>query len=81
MEKLRTYLNSLSTDDQFFFAKRAGTTVGYLRRRIHDGGNISLNLAAALERESRGAVTVEDLRPYISVAYMAGTPKARRHRA
>lgn len=76
MEKLRTYLNSLTTEEQFFFARRAGTTIGYLRRRLSDGQPISLRLAAEIETASAGAVTVDDLREQISTSYLRGRDKA-----
>ena len=65
MEKLRTYLNHRTTDEQFHFARRCGTTIGYLRRRISDRGNIGPGIVMAIERESGGEVRCEDLRPYI----------------
>lgn len=65
MEKLRLLLNSLSTDEQYQFARRCGTTIGYLRKRLSIGGQFGLALAVRIERESLGQVRIEDLRPGI----------------
>lgn len=60
---LRIYLNSLSIDQQKDFAQRCGTSLGYLRKAISVGQHFDARLAVAVERESVGAVTVEELRP------------------
>lgn len=63
MEKLRTYLNSLSTPQQEAFAARCETSIGYLRKAISKRHRVDVVLCIALERESRGAVRCEDMRP------------------
>jgi len=60
---LRTYLNSLSTEEQAAFAARVGTSVGYLRKAISIGSSFSPELAVAIERESGLKVTRKDLFP------------------
>lgn len=76
-DTLRAFLNAKSTDEQFHFSRRCGTTIGYLRRRISDQRNISLELASAIERESRGAVCVEDLRPDLDVSHLRSRSRRR----
>ena len=63
MEPLRKYLNSLPADEQSGFAVRCGTSIGYLRKALSKNQRFDVALAAALVRESRGAVRIEDLRP------------------
>lgn len=63
MEKLREYLNSLSPVQQAAFARRCGTTIGYLRKALSKGGRLGESLCIEVERESSAVVRVEDLRP------------------
>lgn len=75
MESLRKYLNSLEREEQESYAKRSGTTVGYLRKALSTKERIAESTAIALERESSGAVPVEDLRPDVDWPYLRGTAK------
>lgn len=75
MESLRTFLNGLSPTDQAVFADRCGTSIGYLRKAISTRQRIGESLAIAIERESVGAVTCEELRPDVDWAYLRGTAK------
>lgn len=81
MESLRAYLNSLSTDDQYFFARRCGTKIGYLRKALSRNSRIGPEICIALERESKGAVTCQDLRPELNWEYiraqLAARPRSR----
>lgn len=63
MEDLRTYLNGLPVAEQDGFAKRCGTTVGYLRKLLATGDLVREKTCVAIERESGGAVTRMALRP------------------
>lgn len=63
MKTLRTYLNSLAPPDQVVFAQHCGTTVGYLRKMLSEGGPVREKLCAAIERHSDGAVSRKELRP------------------
>jgi DNA-binding transcriptional regulator YdaS (Cro superfamily) len=78
MDKLRAYLNSLTTREQFFFAERCGTTVGYLRKRLSLGGNFGPEIVMAIERESKGAVLCDDLRPDIDWSHFRATLRRRK---
>lgn len=75
MEVLRRYLNSLAVDEQRKFARRCGTSIGYLRKSISAGQKLGIELVIAIERESKGAVRGEELRPEIDWAYL--TSRAR----
>lgn len=65
METLRSYLATLSTDEQAAYAKRAGTTIGYLRKALSKGQRFDGALARRLDEESDANVSRHDLRPDI----------------
>jgi hypothetical protein len=65
METLRAYLKTMEPLKQADYAKRAGTTIGYLRKALSTKPRFDGVLALALERESDGSVTRYDLRPDI----------------
>lgn len=70
METLRLYLNSLSSADQLDYARRCGTSLGYLRKAISIDQKIGEGLVITLERESGGAVRCENLRPDVDWKYL-----------
>lgn len=74
---LLQYLNDLSTREQKAFAKRVGTTVGYLRKAVCVGQRIREGVAIAIERESGGAVKVEALRPDVDWDYIRNSRKSK----
>lgn len=79
MEELRDYLATMEPDDQAAYAKRAGTTIGYLRKAISKGQRFDGALVRRLFEESGGAVTREGLRPDIWPPLAANDdPDARR---
>lgn len=63
METLRSYLKTLSPLDQAEYAKRAGTSIGYLRKALSIEQRFDGALARRLDEESGGAVSRNDLRP------------------
>lgn len=69
MEALRSYLKSLELPEREAYAQRCGTTHNYLKKRI-SLGSISAELAIELERESQGAVPVENTTPDADWAYI-----------
>ena len=71
MEPLRRYLNGLSVAEQGEFCARAGTTLNYLRKALSTKPRMSVELAIALDRESNGAVRLEELRPDVDWAYVS----------
>ena len=70
MDKLLAYINNLPPEARDDFAKRAGTTVGYLRKAVSVGSKMGVELCIAIQRESHGAVTVEDLRPDVDWGFL-----------
>ncbi len=58
---LRKYLKRLTPDERADFARRCGTTAGYLRKATY-GKQVSPALAVALERESGGAIPRQKVR-------------------
>lgn len=78
MDTLRSYLNSLSPEQQDAYAKRCGTSIGYLRKAISAGEKLREKLCINLDRESFGAVPCESLREDVDWSYLARR-KARRN--
>ncbi|CAL8476436.1 transcriptional regulator [Caballeronia sp. S22] len=76
MDKLRTYLNSKTPEKQDEFARRCGTTLGYLRKAISAEQQFDVQLCINIEVESGGAVRCEDLRPRVTWAKLRGTAEA-----
>lgn len=70
MESLRRYLNGLSVAEQGDFCARSGTTLNYLRKALSTRPRLSVDLVIALDRESGGAVPMEELRPDVDWAYV-----------
>lgn len=76
MDELRAYLNSLSTADQAGFARRCGTSIGYLRKALSKRTALSEGLCINIERESRQRVRCESLRPIgVDWAYIRTAPR------
>jgi len=63
METLRTYLATLAPIDQAAYAKRCGTSIGYLRKALSTRPRLDGALVRRLDEESGGAVSRYDLRP------------------
>ena len=63
MEKLRSYLNSLPSDQQIAYAIRCGTSLNYLRKAISKRQEFKAALCINLVRESHGQLVHEDLLP------------------
>lgn len=61
--ELRQYLNGTSPDEQSAFAKRCGTSIGYLRKALSTNQPLGPALCVSIERESNRSVTRQDLRP------------------
>lgn len=79
MQALKTYLKTLSDSGQDTleaFAKLCGTNVGQLRQIAGGFRPCRESLAINIERESKGAVTCEELRPDVDWAVIrASKPK------
>lgn len=76
MEKLRLYLNSLSSEEQADFAMRADTSIGFLRKAISINQKLGEGICIRIENASNGVVRVEDLRDDVPWHVIRGTPKA-----
>ena len=72
MEKFKTYFMGLSVRERDSFAKRCRTSRQHLTN-IAYGKRCGELLAIAIEQESYGAVTCEDLRPDVDWAYLRAT--------
>lgn len=73
MKAITAYLATLPPDQREAFARRCGTTVGYLRKAVSIGQQLGEKLCIALERESGRTLTCEALRPDVDWAYLRGT--------
>ena len=65
MDTLRAYLSTLTPTDQADFARRSGTSIGYLRKALSKGQRFDGGLVRLLHVESQGAVSLTELRPDI----------------
>jgi hypothetical protein len=65
METLRTYLATLTPDDQAAYAKSCGTTIGYLRKALSTKPKLDGALVRKLDEESDGKASRYDIRPDI----------------
>lgn len=60
---LLNYLNAFSVEDQEQFARRCGTTIGYMRLVAYGNRTCREKLAINIDRESGGIVSLQTLRP------------------
>lgn len=60
---LKDYFFSLPVDQRKSLAERSNTTYAHLKNVAYGGKECGIPLAVALERETRRAVTREELRP------------------
>jgi DNA-binding transcriptional regulator YdaS (Cro superfamily) len=74
---LKTYLSQLKPDARDAFAEACGTTVGHLRNVAYECRPCGEKLAIAIERETRGEIRCEHLRPDVDWAFLRGTKAAR----
>lgn len=77
MEPLRKYLATLSPSDQAAYAKRCGTTIGYLRKALSTKPRLDGALVRKLDEESGGNVSRYDLRSDV----FGAAPKSKRKAA
>ena len=63
MEKLLAYINRLSVDERMEFARRCGTSIGYLRKAISRGEKLNAVLCIDIDEATGGAVPCDELRP------------------
>jgi len=72
MEQFKTYFMGLSPVERDQFAGRCETSRRHLTN-IAYGKTCGESLAICIERESKGAVRCEELRPDVDWAYLRGT--------
>lgn len=70
---LKAYLADLSSDEREAFATACGSTAGHLRNVSYDYRTCAEKLAIAIERETKGKVRCEELRPDVDWAFVRGT--------
>lgn len=73
---LHEFLKGLNKADLGVFASRCGTSAGQLRQVAYCNRRASAALAVNIERESKGAVVCEVMRPDIDWAYLRGSEAA-----
>lgn len=65
MDKLRTYIKSLTPDQREEFAKKCGTSLAYIKKILSTNGLFFGSvLCRAIEINSDSFVTRKDLRPH-----------------
>jgi len=60
---LKTYLSNLPEPEREPFAKKCGTTAGHLRNVMYGYKPCAPEYAVAIEKETGGAVSRQELRP------------------
>ena len=78
-KSLADYLNSLPNKEaKEQFAKKCGSTLGYLRLVVNKFRFCSATLAIALDRESHGKVSCDELCPNADFEYLRRGSKPKR---
>jgi len=67
---LKEYLADLSIEDRDKLATACDTTAGHLKNVAHGSRSCSVELAIALERETKGKLRCEDLCPDVDWKYL-----------
>jgi DNA-binding transcriptional regulator YdaS (Cro superfamily) len=75
MDKLLAFLNNLGKSERAEFCAACETTERYLRKAVSVNQRLGESLCINIDRESRGAVRCEDLRPDVDWAYLRGSAK------
>ena len=71
--ELKSYLTDLSGPERDAFATLVESSAGHLRNISYGYKRCAESLAISIERESRGAVRCEQLRPDVDWAFLRGT--------
>lgn len=74
MEKFKRYYMRMPPIERDSFAIRCGTSRRHLENICY-GKTCGESLAINIDRESRGAVRCEDLRPDVDWSYLRGTER------
>jgi DNA-binding transcriptional regulator YdaS (Cro superfamily) len=76
---LKAFIKNFTPEQLEDFAKRCGTSAGYLKQVAFYGRKAGETLAINIDRETSGQVRCEDLRPDVDWAYLRNSkPKKRR---
>jgi DNA-binding transcriptional regulator YdaS (Cro superfamily) len=70
---LRKFVSPLSPAEREDFAERCETTWGHLKNVVYGFRPCSESLAINIDRESKGAVTCEELCPGVDWAHVRGS--------
>lgn len=74
--ELKTYLRTLSAEERISFAARCATTYPHLRNVAYGQKTCGESLAINIDRESKGSVRCEDLRPDVDWAHLRNNQHA-----
>jgi DNA-binding transcriptional regulator YdaS (Cro superfamily) len=70
---LRVYLRSLEMPEKLLFAKKCGTSIGYLRKVLSCSVKIEVGLLENLVIHSGGSVCAHELRPDVNWGHLSRT--------
>lgn len=76
MNTFRTYFKALTKDERTAIAEQVGTSVAYLWQIAYKQRRCNESMAIEIEKASKGAIRVEDLRPDVDWAYIRSSAKS-----
>ncbi|MFM0487979.1 transcriptional regulator [Paraburkholderia graminis] len=76
MDTFHTYFKGLTKAERDSFAAQVGTSVAYLWQIAYKQRRCAESLAIEIEKASKGAVRVEDLRPDVDWAYIRSSAQS-----
>ncbi|MFL9904686.1 YdaS family helix-turn-helix protein [Paraburkholderia fungorum] len=76
MDTFHTYFKALTKAEREAFAAQVGTSVAYLWQIAYKQRRCAESLAIEIEKASRRAVKVEDLRPDVDWAYVRSSAQS-----
>jgi DNA-binding transcriptional regulator YdaS (Cro superfamily) len=76
MDNFHTYFKALTKTERDAFAIQVGTSAAYLWQIAYKQRRCNESLAIEIEKASKGAVRVEDLRPDVDWAYIRSSAQS-----
>jgi len=76
MDIFRTYFKALAKDERASLAEQVGTSVAYLWQIAYGQRRCKESMAIEIEKASRRAVRLEDLRPDVDWAYVRSSAQS-----
>lgn len=76
MDTFRTYFKALTKDEREQLATQVGTSAAYLWQIAYKQRRCNESMAIEIEKASRGAIRVEDLRPDVDWAYIRSSAQS-----